>query len=221
MEEKDLLFWCIKYLLIYIYCLVPQENRTEKADFMPSHNLEKKTLKQGWGYKIEAESSSKKPLPREASCRLWLSAKLSSRLCKRALRGCPTQLFPARSRLSQGKAGRWEAGKGNRVTAWVPCPALCYVGWVTPEVQDTAARPSAGEGGGRKEEHAIFVFITITQIRRRKCLKRFSLACIFSGRLIFYCWAWTMKRSGFLFLCPHSTAEEFGFKLPERNIYIL
>lgn len=30
-----------------------------------------------------------------------------------------------------------------------------------------------------------------------------------------------MKQSGFLFLCPHSTAEEFGFKLPERNIYIL
>lgn len=154
MEEKGLLFWCIKYLLIYIYCLVPQENRTEKADFMLSHNLEKKkkTLKQGWGYKIEAESSSKKTLPREASCRLWLSAKLSSRLCKRALWGCPMQLFTGRSRLSQGKAGRCAAGKGNWVTAWVSCPALCHVGWVTPEVQDTAARPCGGE---KKEKRSM------------------------------------------------------------------
>ena len=101
---------------------------------------QKQALNQGWGYKIEAESSSKTFLPWANSCRLWLSAKLSladdeeGPAC-----GCPEQFFTAgpdfpKGRLEDSSWWRWpewlagyhsqycavQTGSPQRSKTWLP-----------------------------------------------------------------------------------------------------
>lgn len=103
---------CLMYSTSTYLCTAWFHMWTEKkADCMPSHNLEiKADTETRKGYEIEAESSSKN-LTMELCCRLWPSAKLSSRLCKRAswwLHNPPGHTIPkVRSQ-----------GKGCEVSCW-------------------------------------------------------------------------------------------------------
>lgn len=174
--------------------------RTEKADIMPSCNLETKTdTKTRMGYTRETESRSTKSSHEGLATGFgWRLSKLSGRLHPKVPRGgctswllAPGPTIPKVRSKEKGRAvsgcPRWlqeHAGYGaslcrrteshQRHTAWLPGP-----GEKKRSIQFLRSSPSL-----RFREENAYKFLSGLQ---------------FLSRLIFYCWAWTMKQSSFLF----------------------
>lgn len=175
---------------------------------MPSHNLEtKQALNQGWGYKIEAESSSKTVLPWTNSCRLWLSAKLSlAEDAEGPACGCPEQFFTTgpdfpKGRLEDSSWWRWPEWLAGYHSQY------CAVQTGSPQRSKTWLPGSVGVGegaGGRRNTSSFCVHHHHSSSEERMSIWKFLSGLHFLGHLIFYCWARTTKRSNFLFLSPYS-----------------
>lgn len=189
---KDFPFWWIKYPLLYI----PPGSIGEEQRQISYHLItwkQKQTLKQEWGYEQEAESRSV-----GASRQTWAEGhRKDLPLLSNPGSGLPDHAMSKVSPRGQGgELSCWQSwlqdGAGH-----VPSPV--------PRVLAESPRGSPRSCQAPREEtmRSIQFLCSSPMLRFRRMSKKKLSGLHFLGHLIFYCWAWTMKPSSFLFLGPN------------------